>query len=78
MRRELLLSASNEDRVGAQLRVFAHQTTVYVNPQYGAWKGLTVVAPVPPPAQYLLAASLGTSAQSTQPGSRLQLNGGGG
>jgi hypothetical protein len=77
VRRELLLSATNEDRVGAQLRVFAHKTTVYVNPQYGAWKGLTVVAPVPPPAQYLLAPSLGTSEQSTRPGSRLQLNGGG-
>ena len=78
VRRGLLQSASNEDRVGAQLRAFAHQTTVYVNPVYGTWRGLTVVAPVPPPSQYLLAASLGTSAQSTQPGSRLQLNGGGG
>jgi hypothetical protein len=78
VRQGLLVSATNEDRVGAELRAFAHRTTVYVNPQYGAWQGLTVVAPVPPPAQYLLAASLGTSVQSTQPGSRLQLNGGGG
>ena len=78
VRRELLLSASNEARVGAQLRAFAHRTPVYVNPQYGAWQGLEVVAPVPPPAQYLLAPSLGTSVQSTQPGSHLQLNGGGG
>jgi peptidyl-prolyl cis-trans isomerase C len=78
VRQDLLVSATNEDRVGAQLKAFAHQTTVYVNPQYGAWKGLTVVAPVPPPSQFLLAASLGTSAQSTQPSSRLQLNGGGG
>ncbi len=76
VRQDLLVSEANENRVGAQLRSFARQTTVYVNPQYGTWKGLTVVAPLPPPSQYLLAASLGTSAQSTQPGSRLQLNGG--
>jgi parvulin-like peptidyl-prolyl isomerase len=78
IRQELLLSTANENRVGAQLRTFARRTDVYVNPQYGAWQRLTVVAPVPPPAQYLLAASLGLSQESTTPGSHLQLNGGAG
>jgi hypothetical protein len=78
VRRELLVSTANENRVGAQLRSFARHTTVYVNPQYGSWKGLTVVAPIPPPAQYLLAASIGSSVESKTPGGGLQLNGGNG
>ncbi len=77
IRRELLFVTSNEQRVGAELRAFARTTSVYVNPQYGTWRGLTVVPPTPPPAQYLLASSLGSSEESTTPASRLQLNGGG-
>jgi parvulin-like peptidyl-prolyl cis-trans isomerase-like protein len=76
VRRELLVSAANENRVGGELRSFARHTTVYVNPQYGSWKGLIVVAPTPPPAQYLLAASTGGSVESKTPGGGLQLNGG--
>lgn len=77
-RREILLSATNQNRVGAELRAYAHRASVYVNPQYGSWRGLSVVAPAPPPAQYLLAASLGTSVESKVPnsGPGLQLNGG--
>ncbi len=76
IKRELLFVTSNQQRVDNELRAYARRTSVYVNPQYGSWKGLTVVAPTPPPAQYLLAPSLGNSVESGSAGTRLQLNGG--
>lgn len=77
-RQELLFSTANQQRVRDELQRYGRHATVYVNPQYGSWKGLTVVAPAPPPAQYLLASSLGDSTESGVPGQRLQLNGGSG
>ncbi len=78
IRRELLFVTENENRVRAELRAFARSADVYVNPQYGSWRGFTVVPPTPPPPQYLLATSSGAAQQSGNPGQRLQLNGGGG
>ncbi|MBV8461898.1 MAG: hypothetical protein JO368_01290, partial [Acidimicrobiales bacterium] len=80
IRRELLFVTGNENRVSGELRAFARETSVYVNPQYGSWRQLTVIPPTPPPAQYLLAASIGsgTSTGSNPSGPRLQLNGGSG
>jgi hypothetical protein len=61
-RRELLQSTSNVDRVNAEVLAFARRSDVAVNPQYGSWKTLTVVAPAGPPPQTLLSASGGTAA----------------
>jgi PPIC-type PPIASE domain len=61
-RRELLQATANVDRVNADVLAFARHSDVSVNPQYGSWKTLTVVAPVSPPPQYLLSASAGSAA----------------
>ncbi len=59
-RRELLQATSNITRVNKEVLAYAHRSDVSVNPQYGTWKGLTVVAPVSPPPQYLLSAASGS------------------
>ena len=46
---------ANVNRVSKEIVAFAHTADVSVNPQYGTWNGLTVVPPVGPPAQFLLA-----------------------
>jgi len=61
VRRELLQTTANVNRVSKELVVYAHTADVTVNPQYGDWKHLTVVAPVGPPSKYLLASVGGTS-----------------
>jgi hypothetical protein len=61
-RRELLNATSNVDRVNAEVLAFARHSDVAVNPQYGSWKTLTVVAPTSPPPHSLLSASGGTPA----------------
>jgi PPIC-type PPIASE domain len=61
-RRELLQATTNVNRVNAEVLAFARHSDVSVNPQYGSWKTLTVVAPVSPPPQYLLSASGGSAA----------------
>jgi PPIC-type PPIASE domain len=60
-RRELLQATSNVERVNAEVLAFARRSDVSVNPQYGSWKTLTVVAPVSPPPRYLLSAAGGTA-----------------
>ena len=67
-RRELLQAASNVDRVNAEVLSFARHSDVAVNPQYGSWKTLTVVAPVSPPPQFLLSANGGTASGGTAAG----------
>jgi hypothetical protein len=59
VRRELLQTTANLARVRKELVAFARHSDVFINPQYGTWKGLTIVAPVAPPPQYLLAAVSG-------------------
>jgi hypothetical protein len=62
IRQELLQATANVDRVSRELVAFARTAGVSVNPQYGTWRGLTIVPPVGPPEQYLLAGVEGTSA----------------
>jgi parvulin-like peptidyl-prolyl isomerase len=54
VRRELLQTTANVQRVSKELVAYAHHADVSVNPQYGTWKGLAVVPPVGPPAKFLL------------------------
>jgi parvulin-like peptidyl-prolyl isomerase len=61
VQRELLQTTTNVNRVSKELVAYAHTADVTVNPQYGSWKRLTVVAPVGPPPKYLLASVGGTS-----------------
>jgi PPIC-type PPIASE domain len=58
-RQELLQSTANVTRVSREIVAFAARSNVSVDPQYGTWKKLTVVAPVGPPTQYLLASASG-------------------
>jgi hypothetical protein len=58
-RQELLQSTANVKRVSNEIVVFARHSDVSVDPQYGKWKGLTVIPPVAPPPRYLLAAVSG-------------------
>jgi hypothetical protein len=69
VRQELLQSQSNVSRVSKEIVAFAHRSDVSVDPQYGTWKGLGVVAPVGPPSQYLLAA---VSGQPTAPSTAIK------
>ena len=58
-RQELLQSTANVTRVSREIVAFAARSDVSVDPQYGSWKRLTVVSPVGPPTQYLVAAASG-------------------
>ncbi len=60
-RRELLQSTTNVNRVSKEIVAFARTSDVSVNPQYGTWKRLTVVAPAAPPSEFLLGAVSGQS-----------------
>lgn len=64
IRRDLMQATVNVVRVTKELVSFARHSDVSVNPQYGTWKMLTVVAPVAPPPQYLLASVSGSSSIS--------------
>ena len=55
VRRELLQATSNVTRVSREIAGFARHSDVWVDPRYGTWKALSIVAPVAPPEQYLLA-----------------------
>ena len=55
VRRELLQATSNVTRVSREIVGFARHSDVWVDPRYGTWKALSIVAPVAPPEQYLLA-----------------------
>jgi len=61
VKRELLQTTANVNRVSKELVAYAHTADVTVNPQYGDWKHLAVVPPVGPPPEYLLASVGGTS-----------------
>ncbi len=73
VRRELLQATPNVNRVSKEIVGFAHHSDVWVDPKYGTWKALAIVAPVGPPEQYLLAAASGDPPART--GSSLNLNG---
>jgi hypothetical protein len=73
---QLLQTAANGNRIATEIQTYARHSHVSIDPQYGAWKGQGVVAPVAPPAQYLLAAASGqpqtplaVNSQSGGPGS---------
>jgi hypothetical protein len=59
IKRELLQASANLARVRKELVGFARHSDVFISPQYGTWKGLTIVAPVAPSPKYLLAAVSG-------------------
>jgi foldase protein PrsA len=65
VKRELLQATTNVTRVSKEIVAFARTSDVSVDPEYGTWKGLTVVPPVAPPSRYLLAAVSGTPITST-------------
>jgi hypothetical protein len=56
---QLLQSSANGNRIAKEIQAFARRSAVSVDPQYGRWKNQGVVAPVAPPAQYLLSAVSG-------------------
>jgi hypothetical protein len=58
---QLLQSTANGNRIAKEIQTFAHRSTVSVDPQYGRWKNQGVVAPVAPPARYLLSAVSGNT-----------------
>ncbi|HWD51653.1 MAG TPA: peptidylprolyl isomerase [Acidimicrobiales bacterium] len=58
---QLLQSTANGNRIAKEIQTFAHRSTVSVDPQYGRWKDQGVVAPVAPPAQFLLSAVSGNT-----------------
>ena len=53
IRQDLLHTAANTQRVTSELLVFAHRSSITVNPQYGTWMGVRITPPTPPPARYL-------------------------
>ena len=69
VRRELLQTTTNVDRVSKEIVAFAHRSTVSIDPRYGTWDRAQIVPPVAPPPQYLLAAVSGS--QSSIPASPL-------
>ncbi|MBF6555184.1 MAG: peptidylprolyl isomerase [Acidimicrobiales bacterium] len=72
-RRELLQATANVTRVSREIVAFARHSDVSIDPRYGSWKSLVVVAPVAPPEQYLLASASGNPTAAT--GSSGNLNG---
>jgi hypothetical protein len=58
---QLLQTSANGNRIAKEIQTFARRSTVSVDPQYGRWKNQGVVAPVAPPAQYLLSAVSGNT-----------------
>jgi len=65
VRRELLQTTSNVNRVSKEIVAFAHRSNVSIDPQYGTWKGVTIVPPVGPPSQFLLSAVSGSPTSSS-------------
>lgn len=57
VKRELLQSNSNVNRVSNEIIAFAHRSNVSIDPRYGTWSGLAVVPPVAPPPRFLLSTS---------------------
>ncbi len=73
---QLLQSSANGNRIATEIQAFARRSTVSVDPQYGRWKNQGVVAPVAPPAQYLLSAVSGKT-QSPLPAKKPASSSGG-
>jgi len=65
VRRELLQSTANVDRVSREIIAFAHRSDVTVDPQYGSWNRVNIVPPVAPPPQYLLSGPQGSAPASS-------------
>lgn len=73
VRRELLETAGNVDRVSKEIVAFAHHSDISVDPRYGTWKGLAVIPPISPPPKFLLPAVSGQA--STAANSSLGVSG---
>jgi hypothetical protein len=54
IRQDLLHQTANTQRVSAQLVVYAHRSSVTVNPQYGSWSVVGIDPPPAPATRYLL------------------------
>ncbi len=67
-RRELTQSTPNVSRVTKELTSFVRRSSIAINPQYGTWRGISVVPPVAPPPQYLLSAVAGDTTPAIGPG----------
>ena len=65
VRRELLETASNVDRVSREIVAFAHRSDISVDPVYGTWKGLAVIPPASPPLRFLLPAVSGAASTAS-------------
>jgi hypothetical protein len=74
VKRELLQTTSNVNRVSKEIVAFARRSAVTIDPQYGMWKGVAIVPPVGPPSQFLLSAVSGSPTSSP---ASLGLNGAG-
>ncbi len=68
IRQDLLHTAANTQRVTSELLVFAHRSSITVNPQYGTWMGVRITPPTPPPARYLQPAAALAGLSSTATG----------
>jgi len=53
IRDDLVHTSANTQRVTAELLVYAHHSSITVNPQYGTWQGIHITLPPTPPARYL-------------------------
>jgi hypothetical protein len=56
---QLLQTTANGNRIAKEIQTYAKHSAVSIDPQYGKWKNQGVVAPVAPPARYLLASVSG-------------------
>lgn len=74
VKRELLQTTSNVNRVSKEIVAFARRSEVTIDPQYGTWKGVAIVPPIGPPSQFLLSAVSGSPTSSP---ASLGLNGAG-
>jgi PPIC-type PPIASE domain len=75
IKQALLQTTANGDRVAKQIVAFAKRVDVSIDPHYGTWSGHVLLAPVAPPAKFLLAA---VSGQPQPPTSSLGLGRAGG
>lgn len=73
IREDLLHQTVNTQRVSAQLVIYAHHSSVTVNPQYGSWSVVGISPPKSPPTRFLLplaasSVTVPTPSGSTTPG----------
>lgn len=48
VKREMLQSTANVDRVAKELRRFARRSTIHIDSRFGTWNGTTIVLPMEP------------------------------